>query len=256
VTGSGRRRRGVSRLLTWIHRRRRLLSASFVGLAVVFGLGAVRPAPPATGPVLVATHDLVAGQLLDASDLTVRRFPVDLVPAGAVLEVAPLTARRLAGPMRAGEPLTDARLVGPSLLRGLTGQVAVPVHVADAQTAQLVRPGDRVDVVALADDAVGRPLDAVGQPLDSAETGSAGSRSAGGGVLATAALVLAVPALDSSATGGTGGLVGSGGSGTLVVLAVPGATATRLARATAPVTLLLRVTPSAEDTDPGHTPLR
>ena len=244
MTGSARRRsapellrrRGAERLLTWIHRRRRLLSASFVGLAVVFGLGAVRPAPPATRPVLVATHDLVAGQLLDPSDVAVRRFPVDLVPAGAVLEVAPHAARRLSGAMRAGEPLTDARLVGPSLLRGLTGQVAVPVHVADAQAAQLVRPGDRVDVVASA-------ADAVGQPLDSPGTGSAGARSASGGVLASAALVLAVPAVDSSSAGGTGGLVAAAGSGTLVVLAVPDATATGLAQTSAPVTLLLRVTP-------------
>ena len=196
--------------------------------------------------MLVATHDLVAGQLLDPADVIARGFPVDLVPAGAVLDVGALTARRLAGAMRAGEPLTDARLVGPSLLRGLAGQVAVPVRVADAETAELVHPGDRVDVVAPTADAVGQPLDSLG--TGSAGSGSAGSGSTGadstaGGVLAVSALVLAVPApvLDSTSTAGRGGW--AGGSGTLVVLAVPAATATRLAQASAPVTLLLRVTP-------------
>ena len=57
--------------------------------------------------------------------------------------------RVLAGAVRAAEPLTDARLVGPGLTALLpAGQVAAPVRLADLAVAALVRTGDRVDVLA------------------------------------------------------------------------------------------------------------
>jgi hypothetical protein len=40
--------------------------------------------------------------------------------------------RTLAGPVRAGEPVTDVRLVSPSLAAGYPGRVLVPVRIADA----------------------------------------------------------------------------------------------------------------------------
>jgi Flp pilus assembly protein CpaB len=59
--------------------------------------------------------------------------------------------RLVAGPVRRGEPLTDVRLLGPSLLAAVArgpDVVAVPVRFADAGAAALLRPGDRVDVLA------------------------------------------------------------------------------------------------------------
>jgi Flp pilus assembly protein CpaB len=50
--------------------------------------------------------------------------------------------------VRAGEPLTDARLVTSSLLDGYPGLVAVPVRIGDAGAVRLLRVGDRVDVLA------------------------------------------------------------------------------------------------------------
>jgi hypothetical protein len=45
--------------------------------------------------------------------------------------------------------LTDVRLVGPGVLRGLAvGTVAAPVRIADAEAAGLLRPGDVVDLLA------------------------------------------------------------------------------------------------------------
>ena len=54
----------------------------------------------------------------------------------------------LAGPVRAGEPLTDVRLVGASLAAAYPGAVAVPVRLPDAGMAALLRVGDRIDLVA------------------------------------------------------------------------------------------------------------
>ena len=98
----------------------------------------------------VAATDLPAGTVLAADDLAVARLPPEFAPAGAAAE------RRAAGragswpaAVRAGEPLTDARLVGPGLTALLpAGQVAAPVRLADLAVAALVRTGDRVDVLA------------------------------------------------------------------------------------------------------------
>ena len=61
--------------------------------------------------------------------------------------------RVLAGPMRAGEVVSDLRLVGPALLEGYTSTpgvtvLATPVRIADAGAVRPARPGDRIDVLA------------------------------------------------------------------------------------------------------------
>jgi Flp pilus assembly protein CpaB len=85
--------------------------------------------------------------VLTAADL--RRAPFDpgSVPAGVLSRVAVL-GRTTAGPLRAGEPLTDARVLTASLLDRYPGLVAVPVRIADAGAVGLLRVGDRVDLLA------------------------------------------------------------------------------------------------------------
>lgn len=122
---------------------------------------ALRPGPPAeataqqTTPVVTAARSLEAGRALDAGDLALARYPPGTAPAGVVAEPDLLVGRVLSGAVRAGEPLTDARLVGPGLTTLLPpGQVAAPVRLADLAVAALVRTGDRVDVLATAPGAV------------------------------------------------------------------------------------------------------
>jgi Flp pilus assembly protein CpaB len=109
------------------------------------------PAAPgvATTAVVVAARDLAAGTELAAADVRTVPMPVGVVPAGASRRAAGLIGRIAAGPIRRGEPLTDARVVGPGLTAGLgTGESAVvPVRLADPDAAALVRAGDRVDVL-------------------------------------------------------------------------------------------------------------
>jgi hypothetical protein len=64
-----------------------------------------------------------------------------------------VAGRLLAAPMRRGEPLTDVRLLEPTLLAALPDAdlVAVPVRIVDGSAAALVRAGDVVDVLAASD---------------------------------------------------------------------------------------------------------
>jgi Flp pilus assembly protein CpaB len=128
-----------------LSRHRRLLAALFAAAAAACGLAAARPhAQGARG--LVAARDLAGGAVLGPSDVTARVFPVRAVPSGAVRRA---TGRVLSGPMRRGEPLTDARLRSGGLLAAHDpAAVAVPVRLADAGVVRLLHTGDRVDVLA------------------------------------------------------------------------------------------------------------
>ena len=127
-------------------RHRRLLAALCVGGAVLAGLQAVAPPPPATVTVLVAARDLPAGTVLDGDDLVATAFRPGSAPDG-VAGRGSAVGRTLAAPLRRGEPVTDVRLVAPSLLQGYPGLVAVPVRIPDPGTVDLLRVGDRVDLL-------------------------------------------------------------------------------------------------------------
>lgn len=142
----------LSRLRRGLHRfvvlRRRWLAAGLAALAVLVGVRGTAPPPPATRAVVVAARDLAGGAPLGATDLVVRRLPAEAVPSGSRASPGALTGRTLAAPVRAGEVLTDRRVVAPSLVEGYPGLVAVPVRVAEAGVLGMLRVGDRVDVVA------------------------------------------------------------------------------------------------------------
>lgn len=125
--------------------RRRLLAALLTAVAVAAGLHATTAPPPAEVAVTVAASDLPSGAVLTDADLRTVGFAPGSVPAGAVDEAG---GRTLAAPLRAGEPVTDVRLVGPALTEGYPGLAAVPVRLPDAGVAGLLTVGDRVDLVA------------------------------------------------------------------------------------------------------------
>jgi Flp pilus assembly protein CpaB len=167
--------------------RRRLLAALLTAGAVAAGVHAATAPPPARVPVLVAAHDLPSGAVLDAGDVRTTDFAAGSVPDGAVADP---TGRTLAAPLRAGEPVTDVRLVGPSLTDGYPGLAAVPVRLPDAGMAGLLAVGDRVDLV------------------------SADPQGGAASVVASDVPVLALPADD----GGVSGVGAAGLGGRLVVV--------------------------------------
>jgi pilus assembly protein CpaB len=183
-------------LLRAASRHRALLAAGLAAASVASGLSAVVPSAPETVPVLTAAHDLPAGAVLAPEDLRAAALPADLVPQGALTDVAAVAGRLVAGPVRRGEPLTDVRLLGAGLLpRG--SQVAAPVRLAEPATGALVQAGDTVDVLSA-----------------SPEGGTAAD------VVATDLSVLSVPDLSDAA-----------GEGALVVVAASRSAAARLAAA-------------------------
>ena len=194
-----RPRGGVIGALRW------LVAAALLGLA---GLLLVAGDPPAVVPpsatVLVAARDLAGGVALTQADLRMAHLPRELLPRGALRELSAALGRAPAGPVRGGEPLTDVRLLGPALLRatGVHPLVAAPVRIADPGAVALLRPGDRVDVVA---------------------AGGAGSTAPG--AAAPPALVIAadLPVISVPRSGVDGSTEGA-----LIVLAAPPAVAARL----------------------------
>lgn len=159
-----------------IRRMRRPAAALFAAAAVGLGLLAIRPAPPPSVEVVVAAHDLRGGTVVKPADVRTVAFPRAAVPDGALRPGAltaeapkpdapqvpgarrPIGRRLLAGPMRKGEPLTDMRFLDGGLLDGYgPGVVAVPVRIADAGAVRLLRPGDRVDVLAVSGPALADP---------------------------------------------------------------------------------------------------
>ena len=142
---TGRRERLRRGLRRTVLARRRPLAAACAAVAVLAGVHAARPQPASTVPVRVAAHDLASGTVLSGDDLVTRPYPADVAPPGSVSHAV---GRTLAAPVRAGEPVTDVRLVAPSLVAGYPGRVALPVRVADADAVALLRVGDRVSLVA------------------------------------------------------------------------------------------------------------
>jgi pilus assembly protein CpaB len=117
-------------------------------LAVLALLLALAPGPGSGGvPVLVAAVDLTAGVPVRSADLTVRSWPPELVPSGALHDPAAADGRVLIGAARAGEPLTDVRLAGAAALGAPADTTAVPIRLADPGVAALLLPGSLVDVV-------------------------------------------------------------------------------------------------------------
>lgn len=182
--------------------RRRPLTAAAAALTVFTTVSAARPPALDTQPVLVAARDLPAGIALAADDLRVVERELGTAPTGAVRgSPDALAGQTLTGPMRAGEALTDWRLV-ESLSGDAVppGQVLTAVRLADPASVALLEPGRRIDLVA---------------------ADPAGAVSAT--VVASDALIVAVPDTEEAAAGLAAGPV--------VVLAVPQSTAVRLADA-------------------------
>ncbi|MDD7916477.1 SAF domain-containing protein [Actinomycetospora callitridis] len=186
-------------------RRTVALRRAAAGLLVVLALGllAAPSVAPAGTPVLVAARDLAPGVALGPADVAVRLLPGELVPAGAFAEPGAVAGRQVVGGVRAGEALTDVRLLGPVAAvaaAGVPDAAGVPVRLADAGVAALLTPGTRVDLVAAGAD-------------------DAGAVAADPALLAPGAVVLAVlPAPERTA-----------GSAPVVVVALPAALAARVA---------------------------
>jgi pilus assembly protein CpaB len=194
-------RRRANRLVL---RHRRALAACLVGIAAINIFGALAPGPGAQRSVVVATKNIMAGQILTATSLRTVKWPTRLVGTDWPDTVEVLVGRTSTGAIAIGEPVTATRVIGRTKLVQPTGTVLVPVRIADAATITLVNPGDLVDVVAA---------------WPAGQTGPANATT-----VASRVRIVTIPRPAS-------GSLGSAVDGALLVVAVPTSTAIRLAAA-------------------------
>ena len=174
------------------------------GLVILAGVAALRPdSDDDRAQVVVAARDLHPGAALTADDLRLEKRLVPTIPDGSQSDIDTVVGSTLAGPARRGEVLTDVRLLSRRLAESAAGPDAriVPVHPADSALADLVRPGDVVDVVAASESA-------------------SSSAPKGPSVIATDAIVVLVSAKQKAAT-----------NDRVVLVALPAASANAVAGA-------------------------
>ena len=129
-------------------RHRRLVAATSASAAAMVAVQIFSPALPSTTSVAVSSRDLAAGTVLTSADIRVVEMTTDLVPSG-VSASDELVGETVAAPMRAGEPLTDRRVLAESMVAGYpAGLVAAPVRISDADVVALLDTGNRVDLYA------------------------------------------------------------------------------------------------------------
>lgn len=136
-----------ARRILW--RWRFALAAALFGLSASVTVHLLRPPPPPTIDVAVTARPVAAGTELTRDDVVVRSVAADLAPPGALHTVRGLLGRAAVVGLPAGAPL-HATLVSDDGVSAAAphGTVVVPVRLSDDAVAALLRPGDRIDLLA------------------------------------------------------------------------------------------------------------
>jgi Flp pilus assembly protein CpaB len=165
----------MDRIHRFVFEHRRLLAAVCTGLAVLTALSALSREPDGAD-VLVARHDLRSGHVLTSSDLRTATVPPASRPSHSLGRGAAV-GRRVAGPMRAGEAITDYRVMQGDALAGYADDaVLTTIRVDRADGLTGLHVGDRVDVIAVDPDGeskakvVARAVEVVTLPSSSSDS--------------------------------------------------------------------------------------
>jgi pilus assembly protein CpaB len=145
-------------LRSWIFLGLGLLLAGLTGLSlygVSQDVGARQAAAASdTIEIVVARSDIVTRAVLTADMLTLQTYPKNLAPAGAVTNQADALGQTTVSAIPAGAAVVRSHLLAANGRSGASltlekGKVLVAFPTVDPlTTAGLVRPGDRVDVLA------------------------------------------------------------------------------------------------------------
>jgi pilus assembly protein CpaB len=110
-----------------------------------------------TKRVVVASQDIAEMETINESKLDFVDQPVDFIQPDAISEPEGAVGQVAAVPIKKGEQLLQTKLLSPGTETGLSfevspGKRAIPIPIDDVRgVAKLIRPGDRVDIVAALD---------------------------------------------------------------------------------------------------------
>ena len=105
-------------------------------------------------PVIVAAKDIRALELLDISKLSLKPMPASFIHSKTFTDPSALLNTVATVPIFQGEVITKPRVTYPGARTGLSRQIsvgkrAIALQVTQQQAAsKLIKPGDRVDVLA------------------------------------------------------------------------------------------------------------
>ena len=113
-------------------------------------------------PVVVAKEDIKELEIIDDRKVQLKNIPKSFQMPGHFKSVEDLYNTIAAVPIKAGEQITAPRVTYPGAQSGLSRQIsigkrALSIQVTEGQSvSRLLKPGDRVDVLALVDYAAGK----------------------------------------------------------------------------------------------------
>ena len=111
--------------------------------------------------VVVASKDIREFEILDESKLEVVEKPSDFIEPAALQNPTDIVGQIALAPIKKGEQILNTKLVFPDKSTGLSMQVspgkrAVTIPISEVSgVAKLMKPGDRVDIIAGVDDGEG-----------------------------------------------------------------------------------------------------
>ena len=106
-----------------------------------------------TTNILVAKEDIAEGRKITPQLVKVEAWPKEKVPDDAIADLKEIEGMRARTDILVDEPLREKKLLGKGDIRTPTdhidpGMRAVPIKIEKDSNAGLIRPGDRVDVLA------------------------------------------------------------------------------------------------------------
>jgi pilus assembly protein CpaB len=113
-------------------------------------------------PVVVAKVDINELELLDDSKVTITKFPKTFLAPGHIKDIKEVYNTIATVPILKGEQITIPRITYPGSGTGLSRQVSIgkrafSISVSEtAAVGKLIKPGDRVDILAVPDYSGGR----------------------------------------------------------------------------------------------------
>lgn len=113
-------------------------------------------------PVVVAREDIKELEIIDDRKVKLENIPAKFQMPGHFKRVEDLYNTIAAVPIKKGEQITVPRVTYPGAQSGLSRQIsigkrALSIQLTESQSvSRLIKPGDRVDVLALIDFAAGR----------------------------------------------------------------------------------------------------